>query len=222
MGIDLRKSFEPSGRPTCPPEVELGELWSCLRTYMAKAFCQYGALTVQLLDPNYSTPATDLVSLRTLLDASIAEICPSLDPELVRRSVSTFFETSSAARSRYVAQMLDATFTFFALRVDDATVAYLRDSLTPLKLFLDTNFIFGLLDLHDNPTREVSKELIAIIKAQGFPYTLHYHERTLKELQETLDIMASWLRGHRSDTRLRLAHGIRSARRRDDSHRWWE
>lgn len=177
------------------PEAEL--MWGCLRTYMAKAFCQHGALTVQLLDPNAPAPATELVSLRALLDAAVAESCPTLDPEMVGQSVSGFFETSSSTRSRYVAQMLDATFTFFALRVDEATAAYLRGTLAPLKLFLDTNFIFGLLDLHVNPLREVSKELIAFIQAQGFPYKLYYHERTLKELRETIDRVASRLRARR-------------------------
>ena len=173
---------------------EIERLWACLRTYMAKAFCQHGVLTVQMLDPGMPTSDSDQVSLRALLEASIAETCSGLDSVVVRQAVSSFFETSSAIRSRYVAQMLDATFTFFALKADDATVAYLRDGLSPLKLFLDTNFIFGLLDLHENPTREVSKELITLIKAQGFPFTLHFHERTLKELRDTIDNMASRLR----------------------------
>jgi hypothetical protein len=186
---------ELRGRGLSDPDAE--NLWACLRAYMAKAFCQHGALTVELLDPAALASPAESAGLRSLLDAAIEEMGSSLNLDTIRREVSDFFETSNAERSRYVAQLLDATFTFFALQVDNATASYLRDRLKSLKLFLDTNFIFGLLDLHVNPMREISKELIAFIKAQGFPYTLHYHERTLKEFHESVDRAAERLRSRR-------------------------
>ena len=124
---------------------EIEAFWECLRGYMARAFRQHGALAVQLLDPNVPTAVADVASLGSYLDESIHETCPSFDLDVVRREVVAFFGTMTPARSRYVAQLLDGTFTFFALTVNEATAAYLRDSLSALKLFLDTNFIFGLL-----------------------------------------------------------------------------
>jgi hypothetical protein len=178
-------------------EVEIRTLWNCLRNFMARTFRQHGALAAQLLTPSLPAHADDAVSLAGSLDAALQETCPVMDPEVVRTAVSGFFEDVTADRTRYLAQLLDGTFTFFALTANEATARYLRGQLSPLKLFLDTNFIFGLLDLHENPMSEVSKQLIALVREQNFPFTLHYHERTLREIRQTLEPAASRLRSHR-------------------------
>jgi hypothetical protein len=172
---------------------------------LTRAFRQHGALAIQLLDPNIPTPATEVSSLGAYLDEARRETCPTLEKQLVDEEVSNFFQTMSPLRTRYIAQLLDGTFTFFALTVHDGTSQYLRNELSPLKLFLDTNFIFGLLDMHENPMSDVSKELIVFIVHQGFPYTLHVHERTLKEIRQTLDAMANRLRGRRWSSSLSRA-----------------
>ena len=197
---------------------EIYALWYCLRAYMAKAFLEHGALAVQLLDPQFPATDADGLSRSACMDQAIAESCVGLDVDAMQSEVSAFFDDPSVTRARYVAQLLDGTFTFFALTVNDATAAYLRDNLEPLKLFLDTNFIFGLLDLHENPMSEVSKELLIFIKDRGFPYTLHYHERTLREIQHTVDAIShrltqrSWSQSiSRAATRLPWMSGIELA-----------
>lgn len=178
-------------------EAEITGLWRCLRHYLAKAFCRHGVLTAELLDPVQCAPTSDVLNLRALLDKTIEETCGGLDPEGIRAEVLGFLEERTAARTAYIARLLDGTFTFFALQANEASGAYLRDNLKPLKLFLDTNFILGLLDLHDNPMRELCKELVRFIHEHHFPFTFHYHERTLKELRVTLDNAASRLRARR-------------------------
>jgi chemotaxis protein histidine kinase CheA len=167
-------------------------LWKCLRHYMAKAFMHHGALAVQLLDPTSPTAPADAVNLRGYLDEAIEECLADSDHARVRILISSFFADATVIRARYIAHLLDATFTFFALTIHEST-PYLRDSLAPLKLFLDTNFIFGLFDMHDNPMSGVSKELIEVISKGGFPFTLYFHERTLKEIQGTVAGAASRL-----------------------------
>ena len=173
------------------------ELWDTLKAYMARAFRQHGAMAAQLLDPSLEVSAGDSANLAASLEAAIGDTCPSVEPDALRAAISGFFERPTAERTRYVAQLLDGTFSFFALTANEVTAVYVRGQLAPLKLFLDTNFIFGLLDLHENPLSDVSKELIELIKDQGFPFTLHYHERTLREIEHTLDSVASRLRSRR-------------------------
>jgi hypothetical protein len=167
-------------------------LWKCLRHYMAKAFMHHGALAVELLDPTLPTAPGDAVNLGGYLDEAITECVVEGDRTQVRALISSFFADATVIRARYIAQLLDATFTFFALTIHEST-PYLKESLAPLKLFLDTNFIFGLFDMHENPMSGVSKELMGVIKEGGFPYTLYYHECTLKEIQRTVTGVASRL-----------------------------
>jgi hypothetical protein len=175
----------------------IDELWDCLRAYMARAFRQHGAMAAQLLDPTLPASREDNTNLAASLDAAIKETSPTVESSAVQAAVSGFFARPTVERTRYVSHLLDGTFTFFAITANEVTSVYVRGQLAPLKLFLDSNFIFGLLDLHENRLSDVSKELVELIKDQGFPYTLYFHERTLKEIQHTLDLVAERLRAWR-------------------------
>ncbi len=162
------------------------ELWNCLRAYMARAFERHGAETTLLLDPTAKLPSEIDESLASYLKHAIETNCRHVDPKTVKAAVREFFVHSTPARSRYIAQLLDGTFSFFAICVDEPTSVYLKRAIQPVSIFLDTNFVFGLLKLHDNPMNEVSEELVQAIKSQNFPFKLFYHERTLQEFQSAI------------------------------------
>jgi len=119
-------------------------LWSALRRYLAKAFLRHGAETAFLLDPQQSGVDPVGGSLSQFLSTVIRESCPDVPADIAEEALRGFFRFSSPSRTRYLAQLLDGTFSIFALSIDEATAGYLRSQLTPLKLFLDTNFIFGI------------------------------------------------------------------------------
>ena len=152
------------------------ELWACLRAYMARAFERHGAQTTLLLAPAANLPADLDKTLSAYVKEAIAEVCRLAPPEAAKASIREFFVQSTPLRSRYIAQLLDGTFSFFAICVDELTSSYLRRAIQPVSIFLDTNFVFGLLKLHDNPLNEVSEELVEAIRAHQFPFKLYYHE----------------------------------------------
>lgn len=100
-------------------------------------------------------------------------------------AIKAFFESSTPARTKYLAQLLDNTFTFYAVSIHEAAARYMR-ALPALTLFFDTNFIFGLLGLHTNSLGDVGKELISFIRENKFPFKLYFHEETLAEIQRTI------------------------------------
>ncbi|SRR6266487_52126 len=51
----------------------------------------------------------------------------------------------------------------------------------------------GILDLHENPFVEASRELVDLVSQHDFPFQLYYHERTLKEWRDTLDVIRDHL-----------------------------
>lgn len=174
-----------SGQAIHPADKE--KLWKSLKLYLAKVFKRHGAQTIMLLKPSAEVnPEFD-----KSLSAFIKEVIEA--QELVatekdfREYVRLFFKAPDAARSRYVSQLLDGTFSFFAVCVDDATSALLTKTLPPLNVYLDTNFVFGLLKLHDNPMNDVSAELIAALAERNIPFKIYYHEATLKEYRKAFD-----------------------------------
>lgn len=189
--LELRAGGYAAGEP------EVDQLWSCLQNYMARAFRRHGAMAVELLDARLMLNDHDQESLVACMDGAISETGLAAERTKTAAAISTFFKTTTPTRARYVAQLLDATFTFFALTVNDATAAYLSQSLKPLSLFLDTNFIFGLLGIHENPLSEASRELVSFVRGHSFPFTFYVHERTLKEIAATLEHVADRLLGRR-------------------------
>lgn len=161
-------------------------IWDCLTTYMAKAFYRHGVQTVQLLDPAFPSSADETASIQSYLLDARREHCGHIAEETVTQSIQRFLLSKSIQKAKYVTQLLDGTFTYFALTTDEVVARYLTERMPSVKIFLDSNFIFGLFDLHDNPLNEVSKELIDCINSNDFPFRLYYTADTLEEIERTL------------------------------------
>lgn len=163
--------------------------WTSLRTYMTGLFHQHGAETTLLLNPKYPIDIDFQRSLSRLLRESVEINCkgrPNGIKETIEREIRAFFGSISTSKAKYLAQLLDGTFTFFALSSDEFTANYLKQSVQPISVFLDTNFIFGILGLHSNALVDVSKELIDFIRINKLPLKLYYHEDTLDEIRRTI------------------------------------
>ena len=163
------------------------ELWACLRSYMAKAFEHHGAQTTMLLDPRIVLSTELDKSLAMYLKEAVVAACKLVSESTAKSAIRQFFLDSTPSRSRYIAQLLDGTFSFYAICVDEVTSTFLKGAIQPVSIFLDTNFVFGLLKLHENPMNEVSEELVAAIQTNQFPFKLYYHERTLGEFHSALN-----------------------------------
>lgn len=168
------------------PDLDAMALWSSLRTYLGAVFRRNGALAVELLRPGTEASGGAANDLRPMLRAALDQHGLK-DAPGAADAVNLFFLSSTPARARYVSQLLDGTFTFFALSVSDATADFLRGQLPSTRLFLDTNVVLGLLELHDNPLAEATLELVNFIKKHKLPYKLYFHERTLKELNDLVE-----------------------------------
>ncbi|WP_343995153.1 cell envelope integrity protein TolA [Terrabacter terrae] len=163
------------------------KLWAALQNYLGLVFNQHGAEAVQLLDSR-SDSTEDRGTLPKLLDDAIARAALSPSREKARTAIRAFFTAPSPSRIRYMSELLDGTFTFFALSVSDSTAEYLKGQVPSLKLFLDTNVVLAVLGLQDNPLQQADVELLDFIKSEHYPFKLYYHERTLREILEILDV----------------------------------
>lgn len=170
------------------PNLDPEKLWLTLRSYLAQAFRRHGIQAVELLNPDAALGKDSKVGLSSILDGIIAKQFPERERALARESVSAFFLNVSSDRKRaeYIANLADGAFNYFSLAVAPEVSEKLRGKLNNLTLFLDTNFLFGLLNLHVNPQVDVSSELIEAIGKFKLPFRLRYHEATVREMTNTL------------------------------------
>lgn len=166
-------------------------VWACLKGYTTQVFLHHGVLSAEVLDPELRSTESD-VDLDTLVEEAVREVGVESHLDEVASAITLFFRSKTPSRSRYLAELLDSTFTFFSLQSKHASMAYVGE-LQPLSLFLDSNFIFSLVGADVDNSQELARELVEFIGDNDLPCTLYYHEVTLKEVQKTLDAVGRHL-----------------------------
>jgi hypothetical protein len=178
------------------PGFPLRKAWKAVRAYLTGAFRRHGMQAAALLGSGLETAPHHAKSLSLLLDDALREA--ELQAFRESRAVVTSFLTTasaSSARIAYIGQLADGAFNYFSLAAAPDVASELRRALVPLTLFMDTNFLFGILDLHANPQVAVSRDLLRAVAEYSLPFSLVYHERTRDELISTINYYAGALRG---------------------------
>ena len=170
------------------PHLDSEKLWGALRVYLAQAFRRHGIQTIALLDSTAEVAKEQLGSLSSILHSVIKKEFSEDQHENAYAAVSSFIATVRLDKNRaeYIAQLADGAFNYFSLTIAPEISAKLRTKLNPLTLFLDTNFLFGILNLHVNPQVDVSAELIETIHKFKLPFRLRYHDATSIEISNTI------------------------------------
>lgn len=159
------------------------EIWKALRNYLAGAFLRHGIQAVALLDTSLELDHIYSKSLLDLLRESVKDFPEEIQLD-AKNAISNFMTAVGQypERATYIAQLADGAFSYFSLSSEPKTASRLRQNLSPLNLFLDTNFLFGILDLSIGPQVAVSNELIRVIREYKFPFYLKRHARTEREI----------------------------------------
>lgn len=196
LEMKVRAEWLSEVRSECPNLTDDAEreLWECLRQYMSSVFQRHGAQTIQLLDPN-SPASEDGRSLESYLYEAVQRTCMILEIETASAAIRRFFASPTPDRATYTARLLDCTFTFYAISSDEVVSLYLRSQMKPITVFIDTNFIIGILNPATNQLSVASMELVTLIRDHDIPIRLVYHEATLAELQGVINYSRNILSG---------------------------
>lgn len=170
------------------PNLDQDRLWRVLVGYLGQAFRRHGIQAVTLLDPTAVIASQRVESLSPVLISEIKKEFIEADYDDAWTAVSSFFSTvgSDRKRAEYISQLADGAFNYFSLTIAPEVADGLRKKLNPMTLFLDTNFLFGILELHVNSQVDVSLELIKAVREYRFPFKLRYHQATIREMNNSL------------------------------------
>jgi F0F1-type ATP synthase assembly protein I len=181
------------------PTIDKDAAWNALRAYLSRTFRRHGIQAAALLDPSIRTPAGYERSLSAILEESVEDYFDKSDSATASEVISSFLAeiSSNPSRMTYITQLADGAFNFFTLQVPLSLSVQLQKGLNELTLFLDTNFLFGIMDLHHNSQVEVSLQLMNAIQSFDLPFKLRYHEATARELRNTITYYGNILRSRR-------------------------
>ena len=201
----VRSAFTMEIEECCSPHSPERAWFIFRESYLLPLIDMLGARTLQLISGSHIGDG----DVWTLIDRFVSQFNHGNQQE-VRRVVGEFFNPSNSQLLTYVTEHLDASFLVKASGMTSSTIAEISHWGTrppSFRLFLDTNFLFSLLDLHENPSNEAAQMLGKTISKVGMHLNLRMHvlAPTIDELKRTLRASQESLMGTRMSSQLASA-----------------
>lgn len=160
---------------------EIQTIWDTLSEYIYECYLENGknALNAFSGKRNISDHTIDLSSI---LNKYAKKFHDDDLEKTFRRYVENFSNEVSSASLDYLVALANKTEAFFALGLskEDYDNIY-KDIVFDWTIFVDTNFLYSILDLHSHPESEASKVLVELGRQLNIKF--RYLNITLQELQ---------------------------------------
>lgn len=179
---------------------DLENMWECLSSYLCKVFEQHGIQTLNLLVPNSKSNKDSQDCLFEIISKIANNNIGKFSQDTLSIVINSFITNADEKRTNYISQLADSAFTSYALTSDAETVNFINQRYNDLLLLLDTNFIFGILDLHKNMEDASAREILEEVKKNNLPFRLGYHPETLSEFKRAFDARALRVRASKWTT----------------------
>ena len=173
--------------------------------------------TWNLFNREFILPLIDLLGARTIYlmggdqvaDADVAALTDtfvghfeSTHRAVLRSAIVGFLDPGDANVRKYVTEHLDASFLVKASGLTKDAIAGISkfgEKPPTFRLFLDTNFLFSLLNLHENPSNDASQILGKTIQevSNHLSIRMYVISPTMDEIKRTLRASQADLKGLR-------------------------
>lgn len=147
----------------CCPNLEVGATWDRFnRDLLFPLVSEAGARTHELIC-GHPSDLPEANALRSFLSSY-----PSEHRQSIRDCITLFWDPRQQPIRQYLLRHLYAQLALNAIGVSPATLAALTGKKTPhpsFAIYVDTNFIFSLLGVHENPSNESAQAFVALARA---------------------------------------------------------
>ena len=156
-----------------------------------------GARTIQLIGGGKNSDG-DVAALTN----EFVRLFDDDDRSALRSAIGSFLDPGDANVRQYVTEYVEASFLVKASGLTEEAIAGISSfgrRPPTFRLFLDSNFLFSLLNLHENPSNEASQVLGRIIQQVGKHLSIRMYviAPTVVEIKRTLLAIQAELRGMR-------------------------
>jgi hypothetical protein len=159
--FEAEKRFNELCIKICP-EIEIKRLWSNLNEHLIVPLIkEIGAKTYELISGESAISIEQYGQFNTFITRY------KEDKIKVQALLLNYFDFKNDYVKKYILHQLNAYFFVEATNLNQQTVdeVYtLAKSQTNLKIFVDTNFLLTLLDLHDNPSNDAAFSLLELLE----------------------------------------------------------
>lgn len=175
-------------------KLESDEVWNIFEhDFLAPLIKQVGANAYRLV-------AGEKMSIdESLADKFLTSFPPEFHTKL-RTLVASFIDPKNKEVCAHISRMLHARFCVEASGLPEGVLEKLNSSIGKqihFRMFVDTNFLFSLLELHENPSNDSAKELLDLIsQLKGKPHIeLVISPATIEEAKSSIAYTMAQLDG---------------------------
>lgn len=175
-------------------ESKADTMWNSFRDQLLGPMVEeLGAATYEVIS-GFGRDYTGSIAYRLYLDRF-----PEKERTAASNVIKEFLDPNSDAVRGFVLSQLQSSFLLFAGGLDPATVSFIGERMkqhVTFQLFLDSNTLFSVLELHDNPDNEAAKELVKVATGlsgkinatiNALPITIEEMRRVLISYEATLN-----------------------------------
>lgn len=171
-------------------QLEIGQikiLWSNFLDYLYSCFFEFGQDALKTLHPNMEFNGnSDFESIETNFVLKLKKDSKNL-AEIFQLIIEKFAEFASESDLNFLVELAQKTSSFTSLGVNpDLIETELDSELIDWTLYLDTNILYSLLNLHYHRENETCKALVHLINENKdiLNINLRYSEFTKRELSK--------------------------------------
>jgi len=183
------------------PSLDPSQVWSDFNdTFLAPFVSKMGAYVFRLV--TYGIQASELGQLAKDYFTEFTSKYPADTKSNLQEVASQFLNLQDPSVRSYILRMMNSYFYIEACGITQETLEkliQLTRSKPTFNVFVDTNFLFSILNLHDNPSNEAAATLMELSKRlyHGVKVTFYVTPLTLDEAKRVIVNEESFLKGIR-------------------------
>lgn len=164
---------------------EVSHLKSDLQTYTAKLLEMHGTECTALLYPE----KREVKQFLKEVSAGILSTLPIKNRSkriisIRALEIPRFFEEATPERKEYIAELLDSTFIYHILHLDPTCSQIIKEQLTGITVYIDTNFLYRLFGFHGVYAQNAVSRVLTVSRQMGMK--LLVAEKTVEEYRNAL------------------------------------
>lgn len=188
------RKFIDEKSPAKLEDADVKLLWNTLKDYLYGCFFVYGTKAIEFLHPQYVKETSTNQSQKEVFLEAVKKLGKQELTNIFRVAIEGFPDYATKEDLDFIDEIGQKTLSFASLGLSpEQATEDLDVKLIDWILYLDTNVLFSILDLHSNNENDACKELLKLVVLNKDTITIKFRfsELTLKELRHKKSDFAS-------------------------------
>jgi len=162
---------------------KINEIIDCFKDFLSIIFHRHGIECINLLYPNNSKANKWIERVKGSIIDELKEKNRTIK-SVIRIEIPIFFQKQDENRKLYLFQLLNSSFFWHLIQIDENCSELFKEVIRGQKLFIDNNILYHLVGINGKNILTSTHNILKFAKELG--YELWVTSKTLEEFNESL------------------------------------